>query len=333
MSILDHDRLSGLRVGWRALPPNLAASILIMGSFGTFTVMSILVRVAAERLPVIEIIFLRQIIAMLLLSPVFFRTRYAITHARNAKLHIARGVTGIGAMSCGLTAVVHIPFADATAIQLAEVIFITIFAALILKEKVGRKRWSATGVGFAGVMVMLGPFSAGLDPYALIALAGAFFGAATVTTLRMGAGSDGTGTVIFYQGLIVLVIVGPLAGLSWVTPTWREGLVLLGMGLVFVTGQWLFTMALRLGEASALAPLNYVRLVMMSVVGYLYYAEVPSVQTALGAVLIVGSATYTIRENARRKPDPGPPPLPSPPRPQAGAAPQDRRSDDGPSLP
>jgi drug/metabolite transporter (DMT)-like permease len=325
LSILDSSRIAGLRGGWRALSPNLAASILIITSFVTFTVMGILVRSAAVRLPVIEIIFLRQIIAMVLLSPVFFTARYAILNARNAKLHIARGVTGIGAMTCGLTAVVYIPFADATAIQMAEVLFITLLAAVFLKETVGWRRWAATAVGFAGVMVMLGPFSAGMDPYALVALVGAVFGAATVTTLRLGANADGTGTVIFYQGVIVLLLVGPVAAWVWVTPDARDLGILLAMGLVFVTGQWLFTVAMRLGEASALAPLNYLRLILMSIAGYLLYREVPSLQTVLGAVLVVGSATYTIRQNARQRRQAGAivPTIPAPP-PRPVVPPQDR---------
>jgi drug/metabolite transporter (DMT)-like permease len=66
-------------------------------------------------------------------------------------------------------------------------------------------------------------------------------------------------------------------------------------------GQWLFTTALRMGEASALAPLNYLRLVMMAAVGYWLYAEVPSPATVLGGLLIVGSASYTVHRNAQRR--------------------------------
>lgn len=290
-----------LRKRFLALPPNLGGSLLMLLSFLTFTVMAILVREAAKTLPVVEIVFIRQMFGTLLLTPVFWRSRAAIRNARNVKLHFARGVTAVGAMSCGLSAVVFIPFADATAIQMAEVLFITLFAALILKEVVGWRRWTATAVGFVGVVIMLGPFSSGFDPYAIVALVGALFGAATVITLRLGASADGTETVLFYQGWIVLALAWPMAARVWVWPSAHALFVVFLMGFVYVAGQWLFTAAMRMGEASALAPLHYLRLILMSCVGFIVYGEIPSLRTAIGAVLVVGSASYTLRRNAVRK--------------------------------
>jgi drug/metabolite transporter (DMT)-like permease len=87
-----------------------------------------------------------------------------------------------------------------------------------------------------------------------------------------------------------------------VWPTAFEWKILVLMSLAFTIGQWLFTAAMRLGDTAAVAPLNYVRLLMMAALGWVVYAEVPSLTTALGAVLIIGSATFTLRRNASRRP-------------------------------
>lgn len=84
-------------------------------------------------------------------------------------------------------------------------------------------------------------------------------------------------------------------------PTPVEVAILLAMGLIFTLGVWLFTAAIRLGRASAIAPLGYLRLVLMAATGWLFYAEVPGWATVVGGVLVIGSASYTIGRNAARR--------------------------------
>ncbi len=283
----------------RRLPPDLLASVLIVTAFAIFTAMAVLVRLAAEHLAIIVIVFIRQIMTMLLMTPFFWINRQQIRHPAGLRMHALRGVTAVGAMLCGLSAVVFVPLADVTAIQMTEVLFITALAALLLGESVGWRRWLATGVGFFGVVVMLEPFSGGVEPFMVVALLGAVFGAFAVISLRLGSMHDTTVTVLFYQGLVVIVLSAPLAFWFWTPPT-VEGLrIVFYMSVIMAIGQWLFTTAMRMGQAASLAPLNYLRLLMMAAVGYWLYGEVPSVATALGALLIVGSATYTIHRNAQ----------------------------------
>ncbi len=261
--------------------------------------MAVLVRLAAEHLAIIVVVFIRQIMTMLLMTPFFWANRQQIRHPAGLRMHALRGVTAVGAMLCGLSAVVYVPLADVTAIQMTEVLFITALAALLLGESVGWRRWLATAIGFFGVLVMLGPFAGGVEPFMLVALLGAVFGACAVISLRLGSMHDTTVTVLFYQGLVVIGLSAPLAWWFWTPPTPEALRIVFAMSVIMAMGQWLFTAAMRMGRASSLAPLNYLRLLMMAVVGYWLYAEVPSPATALGALLIVGSATYTIHRNAQ----------------------------------
>lgn len=307
------------RIGRRPMlaaswPPDLVASLLMLASFVVFTLMAVLARAIGDRIPVIEMVFVRQVLAFAFMAPLYRHFWSQIRRPRRLHLHAARGVSAVGAMVCGLSAVILIPLADATAIQMAEALFATALAAVILKEAIGWRRWTAAAVGFVGVAIMLRPFGGGLDPNALVALLGALAGAFSMIFVRLGSEHDRTETVMFWQGIVVLVLVTPVAAHFWVTPTLREAGILLLMSLIFTLGQWLFTAALRMGDTAALAPLHYVRLILMAVVGWFLYGEVPTLATAAGAVLILGSATYTLQRNARaRRPAAAPAPTLDPP--------------------
>ncbi len=296
----------------RSVPPALLASGLMIAAFMVFTLMAVLMRIAGDRISVPQIILIRQLVAFVLLAPFYWRAREQIRHPTGLRLHLARGVLAVGSMLCGLSAILLIPLVDATAIQMAEVLFVTALAALILKEKVGWRRWTATAVGFVGIFIMLRPFGGGVNLYALLALLGALFGAGSMIAVRLGSTHDRTETVLFWQGVVVVALIAPIALWLWVPPTASEFALLLFMGVVFTLGQWLFTYALRIADASKLAPLQYLRLLMTAVVGWALYGEVPTLATAIGGALVLGAASYTIRRNAkcqsrsgpRRRPEP-----------------------------
>ncbi len=294
--------ITALRARFGALQPNLAASWLMILSFLVFSCMAVMARSISGDIPVIEMVLVRQAMAMLFMAPLFWRRRSDIRHPRRPGLHALRGVTAVGAMTCGLSAVILIPLADATAIQMAEVLLVTAFAALLLREKVGWRRWLATAVGFVGVAIMVRPFGAGVDPFAAVALLGALFGACNMVILRVGASADRIETVLFWQGIVVLVLVTPPAVWFWVTPDAGQAVTLLGMSLIYTLGMWLFTTALRMGETSALAPLHYLRLILMAATGWLVYSEIPTWPTVIGAGLVLGAATYTLQRNAQMRP-------------------------------
>ncbi len=286
------------RIG--AMTPDLKASILMILAFIVFSAMAVFMRMIAGQIAVPQVIFLRQVVALLLMAPLFWTSRHVILHPTGLVLHLTRGLLAVGAMFCGLTSIIFIPLADATAIGMAEVLVATAFAAIVLREPVGWRRWTATAVGFLGVVIMIRPFGEGFDVFALVALAGSVCGAASMIALRLGSGHDTTVTVLFWQGLVVALVSAPVAALQWVTPTLNETLILLVMGLIFTAGIWLFTAAIRLGRASAVAPLGYLRLVLMAATGWLFYGEIPTWATVIGGVLVIASATYTITRNAAR---------------------------------
>jgi drug/metabolite transporter (DMT)-like permease len=97
---------------------------------------------------------------------------------------------------------------------------------------------------------------------------------------------------------VVLIALGLPAVFLWTPPTPAEWALMVGIGVVGTAGQWLVTRAYQMGEASALAPLDFVRLLLATVSGYLVFAELPNLVTIVGAVLVAGGTIYTMRQNA-----------------------------------
>lgn len=273
----------------------------MLAAISLFTVTAVLVREAAKHLPIFEIVFIRQLMANVLLMPLYWHHRAQIMHPSGFPLHCGRGVVTVASMICGLAATAYVPFADVTAIQMSEVLFITALAALFLGEKIGWRRWSAAAVGFLGVVVMLQPFSGPIEHYMLVALVGSVFGALSVMTLRMGSRHDTAETVMFYQGLIVTALTFPLALWVWVPPSADMIFLIFLMSVALAVSGWFFTKAFRMGRASSIAPLQYVRLLMMAATGFWLYGETPTLATVIGAALIVGAATYTLHRNSVRQ--------------------------------
>lgn len=223
-------------------------------------------------------------------------------------LHMLRvGLSAI-AMTTGFTALVHLPLAEATAISFSRTLFTTMLAVVILHEIVGWRRWTATAVGFVGVVIVAHPSPSGLNEYALLALLSAFFVAMIMICLRMLARTERPATIIAYQSVCLTVILAGPAWYLWVWPSWEDLALTAVIGGVMSLAQFVNIKAYSNGEAAAIAPVEYVRLLASAGLGFMMFSEVPTIYTVVGAVFIIASTFYTVRRNAMKQ-------TPVPPRP------------------
>ncbi len=260
-------------------------------------------------IPLVQVLFIRQVIVTVLLMPLFIRGFPAALRTRNPGLQVLRGAFSLGAMLCGFTALLYIPLADVTALGFAKVLFVTIGAVVILHEKVGTRRWIATAIGFVGVLIMLRPSGDGIGYYYMLTLIGALFGAGITITVRILAKSERTETILFYQAVFLILALAIPTLLWWVQPDLRQWTLIALVGITGTGGQYLITRAHQTGQASALAPLEFVRLLIATAIGFFIFAELPDGTTFAGAALVVGATVYTMRRNsARGKPNPSIPP-------------------------
>lgn len=312
------DREPGLRgrgrrmaLRWSALPSNVRAAIWILIASAGFSAMGALIKLLSASLDSFQIVFFRSVAGFLVMVPIALHAGRHVWRTRHPRLHLARGAAGITAMSCGFYALAHLPLATAVAITFTKPLFMIVLAVMFLGESVRWRRWSATAVGFLGVLIMLRPGSGGLEPAMLVALMQALAIAAAVTLVKRMPVSESNLTVLLY--FAVISTIGTLGPALWVwqTPTWAEAGIAAAMGLLGVGAQTAIVKGYRTGEATAAAPFDYSRLLFASIFGFLLFAEVPDAWTIMGAGVIVASTVYIARREARigaASPGPGPAP-------------------------
>lgn len=284
---------------WRSASPNLRGSVYMLSSMLVYAVMVGAMKHVGAAIPLVEILMIRQIIMSLVIAAIAGRALPALMRTKRPGLQVTRGLVTLISMLCGFSAVIHIPLAQATAIGFSQVFFVTIAAVLFLKETVDARRWAATIVGFAGVMIMLDPSSSGLNLYALASVAGALFGACITISVRLLATTERTETILLWQGAVLMAVLALPCWLWWTQPSPEQWAWLVVLSLFGTAGQWLITRAYQVGEAAALAPLDFTRLILSCFTGFVFFAEIPALTTAIGAAIVIGATLYTIRKNAR----------------------------------
>ncbi|MFK8077224.1 MAG: DMT family transporter [Granulosicoccus sp.] len=276
------------------------ALILMMAAFG-FSLMVAMIKVAGERLPVTQILFIRQLGMTLMVAPVLFKTFPSSLKSGQLHLQFGRIFFALIAMYFGFSAIINMPLADATAIAFAKSFFVTIFAVLFLKETVGIYRWSAVVIGFIGVLVMVRPGTAGFSVYGLMAVGAAASAGLVMVIIRLLSRTDPPSTILAYQAIGVGIIMSVPAIVQWIPPTPSEWALLAAIGFVSYFAQKANIYAFSYGEASMLASLDYVRLVYATLFGWLLFSELPAVSTWVGAGIIILASIYTVHRETKRK--------------------------------
>jgi len=277
-------------------------AFLVIASVG-FSTMALLIKLLGQHLQVTQILLLRQLGMLLLVMPSILRQFPGSLVTARPGLHVARIACALVAMMCGFTAVIHLPLAEATALFFAKSFFLTIFAMLILGERVGRYRWGAVVVGFGGVLIMLQPGTENFSIYSIASLAGAAGAAGVMINLRILSQSDSADTILTWSALGVGIAMAVPGIYYWQTPTPVEWLMFAALAVVSYLSQKGNIFAYKHGEASLLASLDYVRLLWATLLGWLFFEQLPQAATWLGAVIVVAAAVFTIYRETRRRTD------------------------------
>lgn len=288
-----------VRARWGVLPGNLRGGVWFLAGAAILTVMLALIKLAGQSLHVTEILFFRQLTMVAIALPAIVHGYPLSMKTKRLDLQLTRIGVAFGAMTLGFTAVIHLPLAEVTTLGFTKTFFMTILGIVVLGEVVRARRWAAMAAGFAGALIILWPEAGpeaehGSGIYRLASIVSACLVAVVMVLIRKLAQVDRPVTILSYQAIGVgLLMFGPMLWF-WKTPTlWEAGLLVL-IGAVAAAGQYINILALRAGEASALAPLDFTRLVFAGVLGLAMFGEWPADRVFLGAAVIVGAALYTL---------------------------------------
>jgi drug/metabolite transporter (DMT)-like permease len=284
---------------WERLPAGTRGIVwMLLSGFG-FTLSAVFVKTLGARYDSLQIVFLRMLVSLLIILPIIWPDREAVLRSPHRVFHVGRSLCGILATFAGIYAVTVLPLAEVTALTFTQPLFALVLAVLILKEPVGWRRWTATAVGFAGVIVMMRPGQAALQPASGAALATAFLIATAVILVKKLPASERPSTMLFYFGTAgSLIAVGPAISV-WRWPEPLDWVLFVLVGTLSMAAQSFIIRAFRIGRAASVAPFDYVRLIYATALGYFVFAEVPDGWTYAGAALIVATTLYIGRREAR----------------------------------
>src|SRR6201991_2022020 len=248
-------------------------------------------KVLVARYPVSELLLLRAAVPLAILLALIGRQRAALPRLERPWLQLLRMVLSTAEVAAFFVAVVYLPLADVITYYLACPIFVTALSAIVLREKVGWRRWSAVLVGFCGVLIALQPSAQTVSWPALIALAGSFsFALLMIVTRSLRTTPDIVLAVTQFSGTFCVGLV--LAPFAWVTPSLPAlGLFVLA-GCILIMALLCTNRSLKLAPASVVVPYQYSMIVWAVMFGYVVFGDVPQVATILGAAIIIGAGLY-----------------------------------------
>jgi drug/metabolite transporter (DMT)-like permease len=280
--------------------------LLIVASSISFALMNAVVKLVSGHLGPVEIGFFRQLFSMIpVVSMVIHQGGPSMLRTQRPFGHLFRGLIGNSAMIIFFLSVAKLPLADANALSFASPLFITALSMPLLGEAVGKHRWSAVVVGFAGVMVMTNPggnwFSGNAGVGAGMGVLAAFMSALMTITIRQLNKTEPPVRIVFYFATIGTIFFGGLLTIFWVTPTLPELGGLMVVGLIGGLSQLLMTYAYRHAPASTLAPFGYVSILWSTALGYLIWSDLPGPRILVGAAIVIASGLYIIYRETRQR--------------------------------
>ena len=273
----------------------------------TFSLMYSAIKLAGP-VPVGQVVFYRSLFALIPLFAWSFFTVGPIAAIRTKRpiYHVGRSTMGTTAMFANFAALKLLPLATVTAFSFLQPLFAVMLAALLLHERVGRYRWTAVVVGFAGVLMMIEPHG-GLAAILTLhssrgvtyALAFSFLSAMVVILIRQMSATERGEAIVFYFMASGAVVGGIVMMFDHATLGWNAIMWLVLSGLIGGVGQIFLTYCYRYAEPSLLASFEYISMIWAMVLGYFVFAEMPQTMVLAGAGVVIASGLFIVLRERR----------------------------------
>ena len=274
-----------------------------------FVSMAGFVKAATETVPPGQAVFFRSLFALpVILAWIALRgeLREALV-PQNLMGHVWRGLFGTSAMALTFAGLGLLPLPEVTAIGFATPIFTVLFAAVFLGETIRVFRLTAVGLGLIGVSIVVWPrltieadeITQAASLGALMVLAASILRSVVQIHVRQLVKTEHTAAIVFYFSITATLLSLLTVPFGWVIPETRAAIYLVTAGLMGGVAQILITSSFRYGAASMLAPFDYSSLIFASLIGYMFFAEVPTWTMGIGASLVVAGGVIILWREQR----------------------------------
>tara|TARA_Y100001970_G_scaffold293903_1_gene444440 strand:- start:7695 stop:8615 length:921 start_codon:yes stop_codon:yes gene_type:complete len=263
---------------------------LILGAL-SFSLMTVCVKGINNRIPIYELVFFRSLLS-LIPTYIILQKRKVNILGKNIKLLLTRGILGTLALLSIFNSLAKLPLGFATIIQYTYPIFTTLFASIFISEKIKRNIVFSLILGWFGVLFILNPDLEqinfiNLDINILIAFLGAIFTSLAYICVRFLSISEDPFVIIQYFPLTSLLITIPIVITNWITPNYREIILILGIGIFTQIGQIFLTYGLKHLQASKATSINYIQVLFATIFGLVIFKEKITYNYVIGSVLIL----------------------------------------------
>jgi drug/metabolite transporter (DMT)-like permease len=262
--------------------------------------MSAILKHLTHELPLAVVFFFRMAFAVPLVLPWIARGGIGVLATRRLGFHFLRGTVGAFSMWCWVFAVKSLALATFTAISFTRPLWMPLVAWLVLSERVGARRAAMILLGFAGVIVVARP-TLDFDAAMLVALLGGAVSAVTMVQVKQLTVTEPSARIVFYFSVFGTLYAFPFAVFDWMTPTLAQFAWLALSALAAAAGQYAIARATAIGEATAVAPMDFVQLPLSAIAGLAIFSEMLDIPTFVGAGIIFLATLAMAREESRRR--------------------------------
>lgn len=276
--------------------------VMMVAAVALLTTMNVFVKLIGTEYHPTQITFIRNAIAMVVIVPFLLRGGgMGILKTSRWQLHFARSIAGTAGNVLFFFAFQHMTVGDVIVISQAVPLFVTIFAVIFLSERVGIRRWLATSLGFAGVIIAINP-AGDFASVSLIAVVATALWATTILLMRRLGTTESPYTVAFYYMLTGALVTACFQPWYWHDLNSHVIWLFLGTGITGALGQILMSSALKLAKASVVSPFNYTGILWAVGFDLVIWGVIPAWTTLVGAAIITATGVYTFhRETVVRK--------------------------------
>ena len=270
--------------------------ILILLTYLSFGILDTIQKTAVQYHSVFVLLFVKY--TFCLIFSFFIAKKNNVKNyylSNNYKIQITRCILSVCEACFFVLSFRYLALADAHTIGSLSPVLVVFFSYLILKEKINLATWVAIGISFFGVLLIMRPGLTIFNPYLVIPLLAAFFYSLFQIATRLNAQYDDNETMLFYNGLIGVIITSILSIFFWQPLHSFSFIFFIFLGFFFCMGLFLQIKALSITPASVLAPYNYTIIVWAIFFGLIVYKEIPDIFTIIGAIIIVASGVFIFR--------------------------------------
>ncbi|MGD9535624.1 MAG: DMT family transporter [Alphaproteobacteria bacterium] len=271
------------------------AAAWMMGTLAAFCILAVAGRELSSELTTAQIQFWRALVSGAVIVAALSYYGWHHIRTRRLHLHVMRSTIHFGAQFGWFYGVGLIPLSEVFALEFTTPLWLALFAALFLRERITMLRAAAILLGFAGVLVITRPGLGAVQPASLVVLGAALGYAIGYLMMKNLTRTDSPLAILFYMSAVQLVLSLGLVVGDW---SWPHGVAWLWtvlVGLASLCAHYCMARALVHADASLVAPLEYLRLPLIAVLGFLIYAEPFSPWVLGGAALVIGANVLNLR--------------------------------------